>query len=97
MGDDLGRNPPPLFPSYPPHSHEFRPRLSCPEEPMAIEVVCDGVTQELRRARKRYSCTDCGKTIKQRDSYYCRYFGSGLAGRLYPKRLCLECAKKNEE
>ena len=63
---------------------------------MTVEVVSIGITQERRRARKRYRCNQCGAIIGKRHQYYCRYYGSGLGAIKFPDRLCLACGAKRE-
>ena len=63
---------------------------------MPVEVVADGITQEIKRAKKGRRCKKCGASIEAGQEYYARYYGSGLGAIMFPDALCLECGKTKE-
>ena len=63
---------------------------------MTVKVVADGITQEMKRARKLHQCKKCGASIDAGQKYYARYYGSGLGAIMFPDHFCLGCGKTKE-
>jgi RNase P subunit RPR2 len=63
---------------------------------MALEVIADGITQEIKKAKRLHLCKKCPARIEPGQQYYARYYGSGLEAQIFYDDLCLECGKKKE-